>query len=780
MSAALPREDRLATTWRGDLAGGVTSAIVALPQTITIGVLAFTPLGPGYTSLGILAGFYCSIISGLIVALGGSTRFQVGGPRSSFSLVMALMITILMAQYGYATGTTISSAAVVTAILATVFLAVALAGLVQLLFGVFGFGSYIKFIPSPVVAGFTNGIAFLILASQLPYLLGLQHGMAWTQIVAGGWKAVQPWTFVVAVVTIATILAANRWLPKLPGALVGVAVGTATYYLILHLVPSAALSAPIGTIPATLPKPEWFAAFWHLEWGRNLGETLLALAPSILVLAVLGALESLMCAVTVGQLSGQRPDANRELTAQGLSNIVGAGFGAVFGGSTTSRTVLNFKSGGRSRLSGSTHALFMFFALLTANWWVAYLPHVVLAGVLAYIGSTMFDEWTRNNVKRLFRRASVSAAQREVRANLAIVLLVTVATILFNLVVGVTVGLLASFVLFVGKSSKSIIRHVHFGDRRHSLRLRNAEQTLFLRECGKQIAVVELEGAVFFGTADQLAQDIEMMAASSTYVILDFRRVNEIDATGAHILNHIGSTLAKRGKQLAFSTLIPEEPHGEFLTDMGVTTSVHPRFWFRDVDTALEWAEDRMLAIAFPDEDTRGELPIAQMVLSHGFTTMEIVRLAGFLVRQTFDRGETLFRQGDAGDKLFVIAQGLITIRLPQTATRAEKRLVTCSPGVMFGEMVLLEDRPRSADAVADEYTVVYSLSRDDVTRLQVQDPVIAGKLLLNISRLLADRLRTTTEAPSRFQKGAFLTIPRPCSRPQELRYWKTRRNRAN
>jgi sulfate permease, SulP family len=319
-----PEGAGLAATWKGDVSGGITSAIVALPQTITIGVLAFTPLGPGYTSYGILAGFYCSIISGLIVALFGSTRFQVGGPRSSFSLVMALMITILMAQFGYAAGATISNPAIVTAILATVFFAVALAGLVQMLFGVFGFGSYIKFIPSPVVAGFTNGIAFLILASQLPYLLGLTHGTAWTQIIAGGWKVLQPWTLLVAIVTIATIVLANRYLPKLPGALAGVAVGTAAYYLILQLVPDAALSGPIGTIPSTLPKPEWFVAFTHLGWDSRFGDTMLSLAPSIVVLAVLGALESLMCAVTVGQLSGTRPDANRELAAQGASNIVGA------------------------------------------------------------------------------------------------------------------------------------------------------------------------------------------------------------------------------------------------------------------------------------------------------------------------------------------------------------------------------------------------------------------------------------------------------------------------
>ncbi len=754
-SDAALKEDRTSTAgqggrwrhWRGDLAGGVTSGIVALPQTITIGALAFAPLGPEYVPAGILAGFYCSIISGALVALWGGTPFGLGGPRSSFSLVMALMIGALLTHESTLHGglAALSPDGVVR-VLTLCFLAVALAGLLQAVLGVFAIGSYIKFIPHPVVAGFMNGLAFLILVSQLPTLVGLGQRTDWWDLRAI-WDGLQPETTSVALMTALVIFMVNRRWPKFPGAIAGVVVGTLFFYLlqavwsISNLGPLE-LGSVVGPIPAEWPSPATGAHIFEILGQRATWEAMWQVAPSILVLAILGALESLMCAVAVGQISGRRPSADRELIGQGFANMVGAGFGAVFGGSTSSRTVLNYRSGGRTRLSGLTHAAVMLLALMTARYWVAYLPHVVLSAVLAYIAVSLFDGWTGQIIKRLRSRN----VHREVHVNFSIVMLVTVATVAFNLVAGVLAGVVATVIVFIGKTSKTVVRALHRGNHRHSLKLRDPEQTAYLREKGDRIVIIELDGTLFFGTADHLALEVEQLAASADFFVFDCRRVTEFDATGAHILEQLGKRLAKLGKCALLSHVSRTEGHGEFLHDMGVPQAIPLERWFTDTDYALEWCENRLLQSAFPADVTEKELAVAQLGIATGCDADEIAVLTRHLERKSFDRGAFLFREGDAGDTVYMAARGSISIKLGRTQKGEGKRLVTLSPGVMFGEMVLIESKPRSADAIAEEYSVVYGLSRAALDQMRREHPTLAGKVLFNISGLLADRLRTTTD----------------------------------
>jgi sulfate permease, SulP family len=732
---------------KGDLAGGITSGVVALPQTITIGALAFAPLGAEYVTFGILAGFYCAIVSGALVAAFGGTRFGLGGPRSSFSLVIALIISALIAREIEAVGAGVALSEAGTArVLVVCFLCISLAGALQVVFGLMGVGAYIKFIPHPVVAGFMNGLAFLVLVSQMPVLLGLSRRIDWWDLRAV-FNAMQPETTLVAVVTMVAIWRVNlRW-PKFPGAIAGVVAGTAFYYFVQRYWPAAYmdlldLGPVVGDIPAKFPAPVYAKEFFVAAFDTDTWMAVWLVAPSIAVLAILGALESLMCAVAVGQISGRRPEANKELVAQGASNIVGGMFGAVFGGSTGSRTLLNYRAGGRTRLSGFIHVAVMLLALMTAQYWVAFLPHVVLSAVLSYIAFTMFDGWTRQIVLRMRHRN----VHREVTTNFAIVALVTIATVAFNLVAGVIAGFIATVIVFLGKSSKAVVRSIQRGDRRHSLKLRNSEKTAYLREHGARILLFELDGTLFFGTADQLALEVEQLAHKADFIIFDCRRVTEFDATGAHILEQIGARLTKQGKHAALSHVVASDAHGQFLAGMGLGASIPQDQWFSDSDYALEWCENQLLAREFADDETRFELPLDRLGIAQDCDATEIALLKQSLQRHEFNQGEYLFREGDAGDTLYVPVRGSISITLPIKGGGETKRLVTLSPGVMFGEMVLIETRPRSADAVADEYSVVYGLKRDVLDALRVEHPALAGKLLFNISRLLAERLRTTTE----------------------------------
>ncbi len=732
---------------KGDLAGGITSGVVALPQTITIGALAFAPLGAGYLTLGILAGFYCSIVLGLLVALLGGTRFGVGGPRSSSSLVLALIVAALMARESalHGAGFVLSEAGVAR-VLVLCFFAVMLAGLLQIVFGLTGLGGYIKFVPHPVVAGFMNGLAFLILASQLPVLAGLKSNIDWWDLPSVA-AQLQPETTALALATMLTMWGVGRRWPHLPAAIAAVLTGTLLYYLMLRYWPAQdlgalALGPVVGAIPAAFPAPVYAGQIAAAAMQPETWQSLWLVAPSIAVLAMLGALDSLMCAVAVGHISGHRPEANRELLAQGASNLAGGLFGAVFGGATASRTLLNYRAGGRGRLSGVTHAAVMLLALMTAQYWVSHLPQVVLSAVLTSIALTMFDGWSREIVKRMRERN----VHREVYTNFSIVLLVTLATVAFNLLAGVLAGVIATVIVFIGKLSQSVVRSVQRGDTRHSLKLRTPEKTAYLRAHGARIVIIELERTLFFGTADSVSVLVEQLAPGADFVIFDFRRVTEIDATGAHLLEQIGARLAKLGKIAVLGHVTVADANGRFLAGMGVAAGIAQARWFADADYALEWCEVQLLARAFNDDESSQELSIAQLGIAADCDAAEVAQLAQHLERRVFEAGDYLFREGDAGDTLYVPARGSISIKLPRQNGTESRRLVTLSPGVMFGEMVLVEDRPRSADAVAEEYAVVYGLSRAALDALRGRHPVLAGKLLLNMSRLLADRLRTTTE----------------------------------
>jgi sulfate permease, SulP family len=317
--------------------------------------------------------------------------------------------------------------------------------------------------------------------------------------------------------------------------------------------------------------------------------------------------------------------------------------------------------------------------------------------------------------------------------------------VVFNLTAAVAIGFLATMFLFIGKISRSIIRRTYDGEARHSLRVWDQESVACLHEHRRDIRVIELEGAVFFGTADLLAREAEELSKNAHYVLLDFKHVNEIDSTGALILLQLAAVLKRQHKILVLSHLTPAESTWHFLADMGINKVLTEDLWFSDMDAALEWIECRILETAIPLRQTAQEHPLASVSLAAGLDHAGLMVLARCLTRLTFAKGVALFHEGDAGDCLYLLTQGVVSIKLRLKNTDRARRLGTYGPGVMFGEMALLEGKPRSADAVTEEDSVVYSLSRESLQRLQEHHPVVAATVLLNISRELANRLRVTT-----------------------------------
>jgi len=305
----------------------------------------------------------------------------------------------------------------------------------------------------------------------------------------------------------------------------------------------------------------------------------------------------------------------------------------------------------------------------------------------------------------------------------------------------VLVGAAAAVLQFVRSNMRDVVRRVRTGQTRRSLKMRTPEIARVLEEDGHRIAILELEGALFFGTADELRQRLGGIAETVDTAILDLHLVGDIDATGARILLETGDEWARRGKHLVAAEWAPDDARRRVVAAMATPGGVPGLTFARDTDAALEDAEQRLLERRRIQVDGTQVLALGDTQLGRGLSAAELAHLAALTETVKLKQGELLFRQGDPGDALYISLCGHIGLRLPGS----ERRLASFAPGVTMGEMAILDGRPRSAEAVAETDLVLLRLSDRAFEEMKSMQPALAAKLLHNIARHLADRVRTLT-----------------------------------
>jgi CRP-like cAMP-binding protein/ABC-type transporter Mla MlaB component len=315
--------------------------------------------------------------------------------------------------------------------------------------------------------------------------------------------------------------------------------------------------------------------------------------------------------------------------------------------------------------------------------------------------------------------------------DLLVIVLVTLVSVFASLVTAVMIGILISVFSFLFRMSKSVIRRSLRGDVLRSRKTRAPRLMQLLADKGQRIAVFELEGAVFFGTAEKLVHQIEKAVnEGAATVIVDFKRVTDIDSTGVRFLVQANDALIKHSRL------------GQFLRDMGAVAALTKARVFADNDQALEWAEDRLILAELGNIEAGAEFPFAQLDIFSGLDASELDIVKALLSRRVYARNETVFREGDPGQQLFVIAKGEASVRIRPLGALRDIRLVTFSPGTVFGEVALLDTEVRSASVQADEELICYVLEHEVFHRLTQSHPGIAVTLLRNLGRELSNRLR--------------------------------------
>ena len=712
----------------GDAWGGLAAMLVALPSAIAFGVTIYSPLGGSFAAYGALAGILGATALGLIApALGGTNRL-ITAPCAPAAAVLSAQAAQLIA-----TGTPPAAALLLLTVIGLV------TGVMQLLFGVARIGLLIKYMPFPVVSGYLSGVGLTIIASQVPKLLGAPKGTAlWASL--GTPTVWQREAIVVGVVTITVTALAERVTKLVPAAILGLASGVAAYFAVALFEPrlmttvhNALVIGPLGGAG------DGFLAALGTRWASlgTLGVAdIIAVAVPALTLSVLLSIDTLKTCVVLDTLTRSRHDSNRELIGQGFGNLASAAIGGIPGAGTMGATLVNISSGASTRRSGLFEGGMSLVVFLALGSLIAWVPVAALAGILIVVGTKMIDQ---HSLDYLRSRTTV--------LDFLVVVAVIITALTVSLIAASGVGITLAILLFIREQlGGRVVRRTATGAQQFSKRVRLPAERAILAAKGEQTVVVELQGSLFFGTADQLYSALEPHLATRQYLVLDLRRVQSVDATAVHVLQQVRDILSERGAMLLFSKLPRKLATGQdverYLDEMKLTQGAAVRV-FDEAESALEWIEDRMLAEASTTPADERPLELREMDL---FAGRHDDTLADFAVRmqsRSYPAGARIFGRGDPGQELFLVRRGVVRIEISINELE-HHHVSTFGRGDFFGEMAFLDGGTRSADAVAASETELFILPRAEFDALAEGHKKTAIQLLAGVARVLALRLRDT------------------------------------
>jgi len=551
----------------GDLRGAFASMLVGLPYSITAGMLAFAPFGPGYIASGMVAGIASTAVAGIVAALAGGTACQINGPRGSVGVLMAGIITAIAVHPALAAG----GAPAVPKVLGIALLCIGLSGLLQVAFGLLHFGALIRFLPYPVISGFMIALGLLVVLPQVPAFLGVTTGTGWEALLQN--PKLHTGAIAVGLTTIVCFIWTRKRSTRAPAPLIGVLAGVTLHYLLLHAFGHDVVGITgLDTLaPGQSPPRSWGLPQFAID--HTTVTVAASLLPAIATIALIGSIESLLSSSVLSIASQIRFNSNRELIAQGLSNVAVAAVGGAVSCGAPFRGVANYAAGGRTRLSGALHSVMAIPLLLFALPVLLAIPIAALAGVLIVAGWDVVTAW---------RNRLVACPSEDIFVGI----IVMVVTLVAGTVPAIIVGFIGAMVLYVRNTSRAPLRGYHDGALRRSTRNRPEDQAAHLRSLGSAIRLVDVQGSLFFGTADRLGRDIEEISVGCRHLILNMRRVSEVDPTGALVLLQTMRRLGERGMHTAFAGVSTGGRRGTVMTRVGIDKIVPRERWFEDADRA--------------------------------------------------------------------------------------------------------------------------------------------------------------------------------------------------
>ncbi len=713
----------------GDFWGGTAAMLVAMPSAIAFGVTIYAVIGGHYGAYGAIAGILGVVAMGIVASLLGGTNRLISAPSAPAAAVMsAFALEYISKDFG---------PDIVFVMLMIVGL---FSGLIQILFGTIGLGKLIKYMPFPVVSGYLSGVGLYIVASQTPIFLGLPQGTHfWESLqIPATWQ----WqSIIVGMVTIITMLFANKFFRVLPAVIIALIAGIGTYFLLSFIDPSLLLPNNIfiigelgggGSVDFIQMFIHRFKEFGDLRW-----DDISILFFPALTLAALLSIDTLKTCVVVDSMTHSFHNPNKELIAQGSGNVISSLIGGMPGSGTMGATMVNISSGASTRLSGVIEGVMAIIAFLLLQQVISWIPVASLAGILIIIGLRMID---KHSIELL--------QSRKTALDFLIIVAVALTAITVSLIAAAGVGLMLAIILYIIQQIGMSVVYRHLdGTEVKSKIIRSNKEANFLQEEGKYFSIYELHGSLFFGTANQLYSILQEDLQHKKYIIMDLKRVQNVDLTAAHILLQIKDILHDKEGYLILCRLPHKLPTGDdlesYFNHVGLLKHLSPIKVFDDLDDAIEWTENKIIKEGLIERTGEELLDLSEFDLIRGRKEQTLEELRSLVQTRSYKKGDRIYSEGEGNGEIFLIRRGSVRIMLPYPG-RKSIHLNTIGQNNFFGEFSFLEGVPHYTDTIASSDTDLYSISRESFDLFSEHHKKASLRFMESLAAVLAERLRLT------------------------------------
>jgi sulfate permease, SulP family len=728
------RESLTPQVFLPSLMGGGLMALFEVILAISLAALIFAgPLAP-FLANGIGLALIGTIISGLVVVVFTSLPGTVSGIQDVPAAIMAVIAGAIASQLAGSFEQMFVT--VVTAVVLTTFLT----GLFFLGLGYFRMGRWVRFLPFPVIGGFLGGTGWLLVTGALGLMTDLPF--EWTQLATFfQGEALVRW--LPGLLFALLFLLANRYSGHfllMPGFLLG---GSLLFYGFVWVTGSSVAEVrAAGWLLGPFPDQSlWFSLttldLSQINWAAIGGQ-----AGNIVTILLVSTMALLLNAGGLELSAGEDVDLNQELRAAGIGNLLAAPFGGMVGFPQLGISALNIKLGVGTRLAGVIGVGLCAVMLFQGAAVLAFAPKLVVGGLLCYLGLVFLLEWV---VESWFKLPLADAC---------IILLIVLVIATVGFLQGVLLGLLAAVILFgVNYGRTDAVRHELSCQYVRSRVTRPHQQRQLLKQTLEKIHVWQLQGFLFFGTADALLNRIRSRisapdAPALSFVVLDFYRVTGLDSTAVFSFQKLQQVAARQQITVIYAGMMAQFQQ-QLQAALGQNDQVR---WFGNLDEGLEWCENALLAaeglVPAVDPPTSLSEQLHQRIPDRAV----VDGLMAYLVRRELIAGDLLMKQGVPPDGLIFVESGQVTALL-ERPSQEPVRLETMGSGRVVGEMGFYLGQARTASVVADGPGVVYELSRQDLARMELERPEAAAGLHRLIAHLLAERATHLVETVDALQR---------------------------
>jgi sulfate permease, SulP family len=714
-----------------DAAGGLAGALTVVPIILSCGAVLYESMGPAWVTAGISAAFVAAVVVAIISALSGGAPLHMNSPKTTHAAILSGLIASVATDPLFAAGNGGGAALLVVASAALL-----VSGIVQSILGLSRLGMLVKFVPYPVLAGFINGFAIQIILNQLPRALAIDGPEELFRAVSGT-VPVNWWALGFAIASGAfTILAKKRSGP-VPAALIGLFGGTALHMVCLRFAPHEDLGAVIGTLPSGIPLIPRISDILSFATSAGFQNHAAVILATGVTLALVSSIQSLLSISSTEQLFGARHNSNRELVVQGASNIVSALFGGAPSGGSPNITRIVHASGGRTQLANCAYACVLVALSYGLNRIVGLIPLSVMAGVVIVTSAEAMDKWTHQLLLGV-GYGGHSSTRWEIFLNLAMVFIVTALVVFTSVLVALGVGFAAALIAFIYRSNAQMIRRIQHATQLRSRTARSRASLEALGHEGHRIAIVELDGPLFFGSAERVERVVGDELTGSDWVLLDLKRISHFDSSGVLMLKRLDELLVRSGRRLFLAPLFAEGRRRKFLVEWGLTKPEAEGRVFESTDAALSRAEDELLnKLVTPDIDE--EIGLAAFGVTQNMDDSERAVLAALAMRKSFAAGDVVARGGEAGGGLILLARGRLGVLWEKDGKTL--RATSYKSGMALGEIPLMLERRRMSKLVADTPAILLEISQDALEHLRTTMPALDAKLMRNLNVEMGHRL---------------------------------------